>query len=259
MKTDKLVYLLFKRLPQGFFALIDRSPNDAERYLVKAVELKETAFRLDAVFLPKNDDDETYFVEAQFQLDDAFYARFFAEIFLYLKQYSTRKWRAVVIYPSRAVESKNIDAHSVLLESPQVKRIYLNELPTDARGAVGAFRLLIEPETTAPALARRLASEGKEILDVVQQILFYKFKTKSRKEIMQMLGIEEEILRETKAFQEILQEGKEEGKAIGKGEMLAKTVPILRELGLNDEDIARKLEVPIETIKAIAPRQENSV
>lgn len=66
-----------------------------------------------------------------------------------------------------------------------------------------------------------------------------------------MLGIEEEILRETRAFQEILQEGKEE--------MLAKTVPILRELGLNDEDIARKLEVPIETIKAIAPRQKDSV
>lgn len=72
---------------------------------------------------------------------------------------------------------------------------------------------------------------------------------------MQMLGIEEEILRETRAFQEILQEGK----AIGKEEMLAKTVPILRELGLNDEDIARKMEIPIETIKAIAPRQKDSV
>ncbi|MCS6988803.1 MAG: Rpn family recombination-promoting nuclease/putative transposase [Chloroherpetonaceae bacterium] len=250
MKTDKLVYLLFKRLPQGFFALIGRNPNDAERYLFKSVEIKETAFRLDAVFLPK-DDDETYFVEAQFQPDDAFYARFFAEIFLFLRQYPTKKWRAVVIYPTKAIESRESDAYSVLLESAQVRRVYLDELPADAKGAIGAFRLLIEPESTAPALARNLASEGKDILDVVQQILFYKFKTKSRKEIMKMLGVEEEILRETKAFQEILEEGREE--------MLTKTVPILRELGLKDEDIARKLEVPVEKVKAIAPCKENSV
>lgn len=119
MKTDKLVYLLFKRLPQGFFALIGRNPSDAERYLVKAVELKETAFRLDAVFLPKNDDDETYFVGSAVSTRRRFLRAIFRRNLLYLKQCSTRKRRAVVIYPSRAVESQNIDARSVLLESPQ--------------------------------------------------------------------------------------------------------------------------------------------
>ncbi|MFN3560968.1 MAG: DUF2887 domain-containing protein [Chloroherpetonaceae bacterium] len=64
-------------MPQGFFNLIGRNPNDAARYDFKSVEIKETAFRLDGVFVPKNEGDPTYFVEAQFQTDEHFYARFF--------------------------------------------------------------------------------------------------------------------------------------------------------------------------------------
>jgi predicted transposase/invertase (TIGR01784 family) len=255
MKTDKLVYLLFKRLPKGFFALIGRNPNDAENYIFKSVELKEVAFRLDAVFLPIRSDDATYFVEAQFQTDEGFYARFFAEIFLYLKQYPTKAWLAVVIYPARAVEQKEWAAYSSLIESDWVYRVYLNEATSEGNSAVGVFKLLIEPETSAPELARRLIKDSTDYLDAVQQILFYKFKHKSRKEIMDMLGIEEEVLRETKAFQEILQEGKIEGKIEAQEEMLLKTTPLLRQLGLSDEEIAEKLGFPLEKISAIQSKK----
>ncbi|MFQ3598256.1 MAG: DUF2887 domain-containing protein [Chloroherpetonaceae bacterium] len=81
MRTDKLAYLIFKRLPQGFFSMVDRNPSDADKYLFKSVELKETSFRIDAIFQPKSADDITYFVEVQFQTDEDFYSRFFAEIF----------------------------------------------------------------------------------------------------------------------------------------------------------------------------------
>lgn len=77
MRTDKIIYLLFQLMPQGFFSLIGRNPDDATEYEFKSVELKETAFRLDGVFVPKNEGDPTYFVEAQFQTDEHFYARFF--------------------------------------------------------------------------------------------------------------------------------------------------------------------------------------
>lgn len=70
MKTDKLAYILLQLAPQGFFELIGRNPDDALRYEFKSVELKETAFRLDGVFIPKSDDDITYFVEVQFQLEN---------------------------------------------------------------------------------------------------------------------------------------------------------------------------------------------
>ncbi|MGQ9806254.1 MAG: DUF2887 domain-containing protein [Chlorobiales bacterium] len=52
MRTDKLIYLLLHLLPQGFFSLIGRNPDDALRYQFKSVELKETAFRIDGVFVP---------------------------------------------------------------------------------------------------------------------------------------------------------------------------------------------------------------
>ncbi|MFN3561344.1 MAG: DUF2887 domain-containing protein, partial [Chloroherpetonaceae bacterium] len=37
MHTDKLIYLLLQLVPQGFFTLIGRDPNDASRYDFKSV------------------------------------------------------------------------------------------------------------------------------------------------------------------------------------------------------------------------------
>ena len=271
MRTDKLTYLIFKRLPQGFFSLIGRDASDAEKYLFKSVELKETAFRIDAIFQPKIGDDLTYFVEAQFQADEAFYGRFFAEIFLYLKQFEVGEWQGIVIYPSRRVETKKIRPYQKLLDIGLVKRIYLDELPLKNNDPSALFKLLIEPETSAPQLARDLIASSTLYLDVVQQILFYKFKDKSRRDIMKLLGIEEEILRETRAFQEILEEGRQEGLEKGKLEGIIagkiegkiegriegkiegklETVPILRRLGLSDEQISKELGLPLADVQRV--------
>jgi predicted transposase/invertase (TIGR01784 family) len=84
MLTDKLFYYLLQNLPQAFFQLIGRNPDDAARYTFESPEIKELSFRIDGVFIPKNPDDLTYFVEIQFQPDEMFYTRFFGETFLYL-------------------------------------------------------------------------------------------------------------------------------------------------------------------------------
>jgi predicted transposase/invertase (TIGR01784 family) len=256
MQTDKLAYLIFKNLPQGFFSLIGRNPNDAKKYQFKSVEIKETAFRIDAVFQPIKNDDFTYFVEAQFHEDEHFYARFFSEIFLYLRQFEVFDWQGIAIYPSREVEVMKISKvrpYLKLLDIDIVKRIYLDELLIEKSNPALLFKLLIEPEQSAPELARNIVEDSRVeensslYLNIVQQILFYKFKEKSYKEIMKMLGIEEEILRETRAFQEILTEGKLEGKIEGKIE----TVPLLRRLGLSDEQIAKELGVPLDLVQRV--------
>ncbi|MFN3639270.1 MAG: Rpn family recombination-promoting nuclease/putative transposase, partial [Chloroherpetonaceae bacterium] len=181
-------------VPQGFFTLIGRDPNDASRYDFKSVELKETAFRIDGVFTPKNNDDEVYFVEAQFQADEHFYARFFTEIFLYLKQYRAKKWRAVVIYPSRSVEPKRVKAYDELLESNRVVRVYLDELPESEEMGVALFKLLIASEEVIGAQARKIAQKASVVeLDLIEQILSYKFRTLTREEIRKMLKIQEEL------------------------------------------------------------------
>ncbi len=261
MHTDKLIYLLLQLVPQGFFTLIGRDPNDALRYDFKSVELKETAFRIDGVFTPKNNDDEVYFVEAQFQADEAFYTRFFAEIFLYLKQYRVTQWRAVVIYPSRSVEPKQVKAYGELLESKRVVRVYLDELPESEEMAVELFKLLIASEEVIGAQARKIAKKASVVeLDLIEQILSYKFRTLTREEIQKMLKIQEELgLKDTafykEAFEEGKQEGKQEGEAQGivKGERAGKlsTVPLLRELGLSDEQIAEKLGLPLRDVQSV--------
>jgi predicted transposase/invertase (TIGR01784 family) len=71
-----------------------------------AEEIKETAFRLDGVLVPT--DPARYpltFLEVQAQPDAEFYARWFAEVYLYLyRRQVSSDWRAIVLYPHRGVE-----------------------------------------------------------------------------------------------------------------------------------------------------------
>lgn len=111
MKTDSLFYALFQSQPSLFFELIGQPTSEAQGYQFASVEVKQTAFRIDGVFLPPNDrpDAPVYFVEVQFQRDPILYRRLFAEVFLYLKQYpEVAHWRAVVVYPRAAIEIREM-------------------------------------------------------------------------------------------------------------------------------------------------------
>src|SRR5689334_5236354 len=125
MRTDSIFYKVFKTFPSAFFELINLQPSEANAYSFASVELKQTAFRIDGVFLPvvNASDRSIYFVEVQFQKDPEFYARLFSEIFLYLRLNTpTKAWRAVVIFPRRSIEPTEIEPYQVLLDSQLVTR-----------------------------------------------------------------------------------------------------------------------------------------
>ncbi len=249
MRTDKLVYLLLQLAPQGFFSILGRNPDDASCYEFKSIEPKEVAFRIDGVFIP-NADDFTYFVEAQFQQDEQFYARFFAEIFLYLKQYPTAKWQAIVMYPSRSAEQKQIEPYAELLALERVKRIYLDELPESESNAIALFELLIAPEEKVEAQARKIGQRASELeLSLLVKILSYKNLTRER--IRNMLAIEKDLFKETIFYKEVFEEGKQEGKQEGERVGKLSTVPLLRELGLSDEQIAEKLQLTLAQVQSV--------
>ena len=66
--------------------------------------VKETELRLDGLLTPISDDLNLplVFLEAQMQSDDDFYGRFFAGIFLYIRQYKiNRPWRGLLILRRR--------------------------------------------------------------------------------------------------------------------------------------------------------------
>jgi predicted transposase/invertase (TIGR01784 family) len=161
MKTDSIFYRLFQTFPWTFFELINHQASEANAYEFASVELKQTAFRIDGVFLPVPNLQEQpiYFLEVQFQKDPELYARFFSEIFLYLRLYApTKAWRGVVVLARRSMEPTEIEPYRVLLNSDQVTRLYLDELGDVAECPLGIaiIKLVVETKKRTPELARQL-------------------------------------------------------------------------------------------------------
>ena len=132
MKTDSLFYTLFLQAPQLVLELAGLETTEAAKdYQFRSEEIKQTSFRLDGVLTPPSGQANLpmLFVETQFQLEIDFYSRFFCEIFLYLRHNKpVHPWHAVVIYPSRKMESNEELHYACLLNSPQVHRVYLEDL-----------------------------------------------------------------------------------------------------------------------------------
>ncbi len=220
MKTDSIFYKIFQTAPGLFFELVGLSKQLGQSYEFRSVELKQTAFRIDGVFLPRHDafEQTVWFVEVQFQKDVEFYHRFFAELFLFLRQNpQTVDWRAVVIFPNCSVEPEQIHLFRPLLDSPQVQRVYLDDFGIHSGESlgIGLMQLILAESDEAFELAKRLMPistveaqsniENREIIDLIETIMIYKFPQLSREAIERMFGLSE--LKQTRVYQEALQEG----------------------------------------------------
>jgi predicted transposase/invertase (TIGR01784 family) len=216
MRRDSIFYKLFKQFPGLLFELVS-PPPDAADYQFESVEVKETVFRIDGVFLPPANASFkiVFFAEVQFQKDEDLYHRFFSELFLFLYRHSIRydDWFGVIIFPSRSLEPTNSTIHRALLESGQVRRVYLDELG-DLRQqplAIGLMLLTnITSETETLEAGRFLLEEAKAkseqaIIDLITTIMVYKFSTLSREEIEAMLELNLE--EEPRAIREAKEEG----------------------------------------------------
>jgi len=251
MKTDSLFYKLFQQTPQLLLELADLELPGAENYQFRSEEIKQTSFRLDGVLTPPSEKPNLplVFVGVQFQVDHGFYSRFFCETFFYLRQNQpVHPWRAVVIYPSRNMEVSGKLHYSVLLESQQVQRLYLDELagkPTQS-ARVRLVQLITEDIKQAPKVAQalikaiesgELAVDNKaQILEIIETILVYKIPKLSREEIQKMLGYNDISLKETQFYQDVYAEGQQEGIQKGrqegeqKGQQEGEAKLILRQL-----------------------------
>lgn len=141
MKRDSIYYQIFKRFPGLLFELLGSHPEQAQNYRFESVEVKETAFRIDGVFLPPEGATSRiiFFAEVQFQKDEALYHRFFTKAMMYLNRNQSQydEWYCVVIFPSRSLDPSDTKTHRVFLNSDQVQRIYLDELGAPHQQSVG--------------------------------------------------------------------------------------------------------------------------
>ncbi|MGI2903124.1 Rpn family recombination-promoting nuclease/putative transposase [Tolypothrix sp. VBCCA 56010] len=119
----------------------------------------------------------------------------------------------------------------------------------------------MEAEETAPQLARRLIDQAKQqltdevskrdLINLIETIIVYKLPKKSREEIEAMLGLSE--LKQTKVYQEALEEGliqgKQQGLEQGKQQSKLETIPRMVEFGLSLDAIAQLLDLPLEVVQ----------
>ena len=220
MKTDTLFYRLFKKEPKLALELLGLD-YAGDSYRFSSEEIKQTAFRIDGLFKPVSDDldQPLIFVEVQFQADNDFYGRLFSEITLYLYQNKPKQdWLILVIYPHRGIEKTTSIEFLSFLNSPQLRRIYLEDYKnrSDLSPTLEFIRLIASDKqqtiSRAKDLANRLGKIDLEGLDFIETILVYKLPHLSREDIKKMLSVYEVELKQTRFYQEIAEEERKEGR-----------------------------------------------
>ena len=265
MKTDTLFYRLFQRAPKLALELLGLDyANDS--YCFSSEELKQTAFRIDGLLKPLTTDPEQplIFIEVQYQPDHDFYGRLFSEITLYLYlNKPKRNWLALVIYPNRGIEKSTSIEFLPFLNSPQLQRIYLEDYQnrSDLSPTLEFIRLIASDKeqtiTRAKELADRLDKIDVDGLDFIETILVYKLPHLSREEIKKMLALNEVELRQTRFYQEVSAEGRQEGLQEGKQLecILLLSRQLRRKFGLQpqlENSLQDLISLPLEKLEDLA-------
>jgi predicted transposase/invertase (TIGR01784 family) len=215
MRRDTIFYQLFQQSPTLLFELLPQPPKNAARYTFEAVEVKETGFRMDGVFLPPDPTGIVYFCEVQFQKDEILYERINSEIGIYVYRNRDRisDWQAVVIYPTRSMEQSNTSTVRELLASGRILPVYLDELGEIEELPIGVGLMVLttlegdEAKTAARSAIERSGGD-RAIIEMISTVVVYKFSELSREEVDAMLGIE---LQQTRVYQEARAEEREIG------------------------------------------------
>ncbi len=245
MRRDSIFYQLFRQFPALLFDLLPQTPDRANEYIFESVEVKETSFRMDGVFLPPDPSGIVYFCEVQFQPDEMLYERIDSErsIYIYRNRERFFDWGAVVIYPSRSIEQLRLETVREMLASGRIQRVYLDELGAVEELPTGLGLMVLTTlegdEAISEAIGLIDRSQGKRsIIDIVSTIMVYKFSNLSRDEVDVMLGIE---LEQTRVYREAVAVGETIGEA-------REQALILRQLKRRVGNVSTDLEVQIKTL-----------
>ncbi len=264
MITDPIFYRLFVTSPETFFLVMGMSADSAaemaHRYQYEALEFKETSQRTDGVFLPKETGLPLFFLEVQFYALPAVFANLLAKVYTYLKQHDpTQAYRGVILFGSRSYEPVELTPYRPLLEAGMIQRYYLDEMPVTPHAPLGLsiLSLIGQTETQAPATARQLVTRTKleiedealrvDLLRLIETVIIYKMPRLSREEIETMLQVHD--IRESRVYQEAMEEGEKKKAARTILNMAAKKMP--------PEEIAAMVEVDIEFVHQVLQGRTN--
>jgi predicted transposase/invertase (TIGR01784 family) len=268
MITDPLFYRLFETSPETFFLLLglpaDAAREMAANYQYQAIEFKETSYRVDGVFLPKQTGLPLYFLEVQFYPLPTVFADLLAKVYTYLKQHDpAQDFRGVVLFASRSLEPVEAGPYRPLLDAGLIQRFYLDEMEelTNAPLGLSILYLIRQTEGQAPGMARELVARARteiedealraDLIEFIETIIMYKLPRLTREEIKTMLQIHD--IRESRAWQETF----EEGMAEGEKRATARAIEKMAAKKMSAKKIAAILEVDIELVQQVLKGRTN--
>ena len=286
MKTDHWFYGLFQSAPDLIALLLPHgaaeapslgpdAPGDA-LYRFEAPELKAANHRLDGAFWPRSGDTGTpeqpvVLLEVQMHAKPGFKHRLGAQSFRFLQLNPQVQHLAVVV----VVPHRRLKLGPALL--PQQLQAFvdgviwlsLEELgqQADLDPWLTLLSLPVRPEAELPASSQQILERRPDLLSTVLTMLFERFPTLSAEEIMVIAGIPTDQLLHTRAAQDLLDRGRQEGEARGRQEGEAQgeargraaeaAAVTLRQLNrrcgpLSDATTAEIQALPLELLEALA-------
>jgi len=233
--------------------------RSTEEYRFTSVEIKELARRIDGVFIPERDDSDgwIYFAEIQFQSDDRLYERLMTETFLYLGQYRpAHLWCCVAIWARASLDGGVPLYYRRLQEIGLLQVVYLDDLPEGESLGVSLLRLVSIEERRVDEVLTVLKGQlvaiadtsfQREIVELIEKVLVYKFPRLTPEELAAMFGQQE--LEQTRFYQELVGRGLERGLVRGRLEGKLEAIPNMVALGLTAEQIAGALGLELAVVQ----------
>ncbi|MGI0490429.1 Rpn family recombination-promoting nuclease/putative transposase [Alkalinema pantanalense CENA528] len=255
MRRDSIFYKLFQQSPALLFDLLPEAPSNADAYQFDSIEVKETSFRIDGVFLPPDPSGVVFFAEVQFQRDPLLYERLVCEAALYF--YRNRDhcwdWKLVAIYPDAATEQPGWEPHQYLIDTGKLTRVYLDQVRSWEDLSIGIQLMILTTleETAAITAARTLVHQTQDdraIIEIISTIMVYKFTNLTRDEVAAMIGI---TLENTPIYRSIFAEGEQAGARQGEATVILKQ--LRRRFGeLPEAIVAQISSLPIVQLEEMA-------
>jgi predicted transposase YdaD len=244
LNTDRWYYRVFQSAPDLIRALLPGSsaaanalsldPGDPgdRLYRFAALEIKELSHRLDGVLWPREStgcaetgspDFPVVLLEVQMHPDPGFHHRLAAQTYRFLQQQpQVEHWAVLVITPHNRLKLGPTQPLRLFLER-QVVWLNLEALSQepDLDPLLNLLTLPVRPESELAASSQQILASRPDLDKVVLAMLMQRLPELSNEEIMVIAGIPMEELRHTRAAQDWLAAGRQEGREEGRQEEAA--------------------------------------
>jgi len=278
LNTDRWYYRVFQSAPDLIRELLPGSAASANanalgldpaapgdrHYRFEALELKELRHRLDGVLWPRectgcaetsSPEFPVVLLEVQMHSDPGFQHRLAAQTCRFLQKHpQVEHLEVVVITPHKRIglgPTKLPRLLQVLLR--EVHWISLEELSQQPKldPLLNLLTLPVRPESELAASSQQILASRPDLDTVVLPMLVQRFPQLTEEEIMVIAGIPREEIRHTRAVQDWLAEGRQEGRQEGEA---AVTLRLLnRRCGpLSESTTAQIQALPLEQLEALA-------